>query len=291
MSVYDLREHLKKLESIGQLKKLDNVPLEHILGGIIDQNSLRNGPTLLFDNFEGYDPGFRVMAGSMNNTETMAAVLGLKGNFTKLELADTIAEKIGELETSQQNFPMEYVEDGPIFENKFFDDDVDLYKIPVPIFHEEDGGRYIGTGDFQVHMDPDNGWVNCGCYRVMQHDKNRVGNFIAAGHHGAIIRKKYWDKGEPCPVAFVVGAHPLFFLMGSVDVPINVDEYNWCGALTGKRVPVVKLPKTGLPVPAEAEIVLEGFAYPDDTCLEGPFGEFTGYYLPVTMAVFEKSIL
>lgn len=278
MSKLDMREHLKKLEAIGQLTTLDNVPLEHAVGGVIDQNSLRSGGSILFDNFEGYEPGYRVLAGSMNNTKTMAAVLGFDGEYTKLELADAFADKIKELETKAKDYPIEYVEDGPIFENCFQDDDVDLYKIPVPIFHEGDGGPYIGTGDFQVHQDPETGWINCGTYRSMQIGKNRVGNFIAVGHHGDIIRKKYWDKGEPCPVAFVCGAHPLFYLMGSIDVPLGVDEYSWAGALYDERVQVVKLPKTGLPVPANAEIVLEGFAYPDNQCLEGPFGEFTGYF-------------
>lgn len=278
MSGYDLRKHLDKLESIGQLQKLDNVPLEYVVGGITDKNAQKFGPTILFDNFEGYKPGQRVMVGSMCNPDTMAAVLGFEGKYNKLQLADKIADMVGRINSTWQDYPMQVVEDGPIFENKLMDGDVDLDKIPVPIWHENDGGRYIGTGIFQVHQDPDNGWVNCGTYRVMKHDKNKVGNYISPGHHGHIIRAKYWDKGEPCPVAFVVGAHPLFYLLGSCDVPMNVDEYNWAGAITGERVPVVKLPKTGLPVPAEAEIVLEGFAYPDKKCLEGPFGEFTGYY-------------
>ncbi len=278
MSVYDLRKHLEKLESIGQLKKLNGVPLKHVVGGITDRNAQKYGPTILFDNFEGYPEGFRVMVGSMCNADTMAAVLGLDGKFTKLGLADKLAGIVNTLGEKQKNFPYQVVEDGPIFENKLMDEDVDLYKIPVPEWHENDGGRYIGTGIFQVHKDPDTGWVNCGTYRVMQHDKNRVGNYISPGHHGNLIRQKYWDRGEPCPVAFVAGAHPLFYLLGSSDVPMGVDEYSWAGALTGEAVPVVELPKTGLPVPAEAEIVLEGFAYPDKKCLEGPFGEFTGYY-------------
>lgn len=278
MTVYDLRKHIEKLEKMGQLKKLSNVPLKYIVGGITDKNAQVGGPTILFDNFEGFEPGYRVMVGSMCNPVTMAAVLGLEGKYNKLELADKISEIVTQLDETQKNYPMEEVPDGPIFENKFLDGEVDLEKIPVPLWHEDDGNPYIGTGGFQVHKDPDNGWVNCGTYRVMRHDKQNVGNFIAPGHHGDIIRRKYWDRGEPAPVAFVVGCHPLLYLIASCDVPLNVDEYNWAGAITGTRVPVVKLPKTGLPVPAEAEIVLEGFAYPNDIKLEGPFGEFTGYY-------------
>lgn len=278
MSVYDLREHLRKLEKINQLKKVDKAPLKHVVGGITDKNAQLAGPTILFDNFEGYEPGYRVMVGSMCNPATMAAVLGFDGSYTKLELADKIADIVGKLDETQKDYPMEVVETGPIFENKLLDDNVDLYKIPVPIWHERDGGPYIGTGCYQVHKDPDTGWINCGTYRVMQHDKNKVGNYISPGHHGHIIRTKYWDKGQPAPVAFVIGGHPLFYLLGSTDVPYGVDEYNWAGAITGVRVPVVNLPGTKLPVPAESEIVLEGFAYPTDSCLEGPFGEFTGYY-------------
>ena len=278
MSIYDLRKHLEKLEAIGELQKLDGVPLKHVVGGITDRNAQKFGPTIIFDNFEGYPEGYRVMVGAMCNANTMAATIGYEGSYTKLELSEKLSQFVGELDIKQKDYPYQVVEDGPIYENKLFDDDVDLYKIPVPIWHEDDGGPYIGTGIFQVHKDPETGWVNCGTYRVMQHDKNTVGNYISPGHHGNIIRNKYWEKGEPCPVAFVIGAHPLFYLLGSSDVPYGVDEYNWAGAFTGERVPVVELPRTKLPVPAEAEIVLEGFAYPDNKCLEGPFGEFTGYY-------------
>jgi len=74
------------------------------------------------------------------------------------------------------------------------------------------------------------------------------------------------------------GVHPLLYLLGSAAIPYGVSEFGWAGAITGKRMPVVKGPITGLPIPAHAEIAIEGYAYPGETCTEGPFGEFTGYY-------------
>lgn len=278
MTIHDLRSHLVKLDAAGKLTKIKGADLKYVVGTITDINSAKAGNSILFDEFEGYDPGFRVMVGSLNNTATVAAALGLEGTYTKLELADELSKIIDVLDEKQKNFPAIEVETGPIFENSFQGNDVDLYKIPVPTWHEKDGGPYIGTGGYQIHVDPDNGWINAGTYRVMQHDKNRIGNYISPGHHGNIIRAKYWDRGEGCPVAFVMGGHPLMLLLASSDVPMNVNEYNWAGAFTGEAIQVVKTSITGLPVPAHAEIVLEGYAYPTDKCLEGPFGEFTGYY-------------
>jgi 4-hydroxy-3-polyprenylbenzoate decarboxylase len=74
------------------------------------------------------------------------------------------------------------------------------------------------------------------------------------------------------------GAHPLFLLLGSSEVPTTVDELSWAGAIAGKRVPCIRGPITGLPIPADAEIAIEGYAYPGEEKEEGPFGEFTGYY-------------
>jgi UbiD family decarboxylase len=93
-----------------------------------------------------------------------------------------------------------------------------------------------------------------------------------------LIRQKYWDRGKPCPVVVCFGAHPLFLLMGSSDVPAEVSELSWAGAIAGAAVPVLKGPLTGLPIPVDAEIVVEGFAYAGDQTMEGPLGEFTGYY-------------
>jgi UbiD family decarboxylase len=171
-----------------------------------------------------------------------------------------------------------YVTRGPILENVLESDAVDVTKFPVPLWHEQDGGRYIGTGVPNITRDPDTGFVNLGVYRSMIHDAKRVGCYISPGKHGRVHRDKYFERGEPCPIALVVGGDLLLFIAASVELPDDMCEYEWAGAMRGRAYDVIKEKYTGLPIPAEAEIVLAGFVHPTQRLNEGPFGEWTGYY-------------
>jgi UbiD family decarboxylase len=113
------------------------------------------------------------------------------------------------------------------------------------------------------------------------HGRHRVTiQFDHAGRHGAIIARKYWERGEPCPIALVNGEDPALFIAGFEYLPEGACEYDFAGAIKGAPIEVCRGPATGLPIPALAEIVLEGELMPPtkETLLEGPFGEFTGYY-------------
>jgi 4-hydroxy-3-polyprenylbenzoate decarboxylase len=127
-------------------------------------------------------------------------------------------------------------------------------------------------------MDPDEKWVNLGTYRVMIQDKKTVGFYISPGKHGRIHRDKYQARNEPMPTAIVIGGDPLTFLMACSETPYGISEYELVGGIRGKGVDVVRGKVTGLPIPANAEIVLEGFVDPVKRMPEGPFGEWTGYY-------------
>jgi 4-hydroxy-3-polyprenylbenzoate decarboxylase len=127
--------------------------------------------------------------------------------------------------------------------------------------------------------DPHTGWINASIYRVQVHAKNRVTvQFDHQGRHGAIIAKRYWESGKPCPVAVVNGPDPSLFIAGFEYLPEGASEYDFAGAIRGRPVQVVDAPLTGLPVPARAEMVFEGFLLNGEMLPEGPFGEFTGYY-------------
>jgi 4-hydroxy-3-polyprenylbenzoate decarboxylase len=129
--------------------------------------------------------------------------------------------------------------------------------------------------------DPDGGWINASIYRVQVHGRNKVTiQFDHQGRHGAIIAKKYWDAGKPCPVAVVNGEDPALFIAGFEYLPTSSSEYDFAGAIKGMPIEVFAGPVTGLPLPARAEIILEGELLPtsQETLPEGPFGEFTGYY-------------
>ena len=172
------------------------------------------------------------------------------------------------------------VETGPVKENILVGDDVDLFKFPTPKWHELDGGRYIGTGGIVIQKDPDTGWINLGTYRVQVHDKSVLTLHVVPGHHGDVIARKYWDRGLSCPVAVVCGSDPLLYNVSITSVPLGVSEYDYAGWLRGKPIQVVRGETVDLPIPAGAEIVLEGDFVPTEieSRMEGPFGEWRGYY-------------
>ncbi len=125
---------------------------------------------------------------------------------------------------------------------------------------------------------PEENWLNAGAYRAQVHDKKTVGLVMAKGHHGWIHREKYFKRGEPMPVAMVLGGDPIAFFYGGVEAPYGTFELDIVGGMRGRPTKMVRGKVTGLPFPANAEIVLEGYVTPDKKHPEGPFGEWTGHY-------------
>lgn len=273
---YDgLRDWLERVDRMGQLRTVHGANAEEEIGAATDvlQHAVES-PAVMFDQVPGYDPSFRVLVNSFGATDRIALTLELPLGLSKVELSDAWRNKIRGLQT----LPTVEVKHGPIFENVLRGADIDMTMFPSPKWHPDDGGRYIGTGSYDVTRDPDDGWINVGTYRVMVHDRDRLGYYISPGKHGRIHRQKYFDRGEPCPVAMVFGGDPLLFLASCTEVPFGVSEYEWVGGIRGEPVRIIRGPLTGLPIPADAEIVVEGYASDQQTLIEGPFGEWTGYY-------------
>jgi 4-hydroxy-3-polyprenylbenzoate decarboxylase len=168
---------------------------------------------------------------------------------------------------------------GPVLQNVATGAAVDVEQFPAPVWHERDGGPFIGTADVVIMRDPDTGWVNAGTYRAQVYDGQSLGLVPLPGKHGHQIIHKYWARGEPCPVAISVGQDPLLFLLAGMEAPAGVSELEYAGGVKGRPLEVVAGPTTGLPVPAGAELVLEGEIRPDHLRVEGPFGEWSGYYV------------
>jgi 4-hydroxy-3-polyprenylbenzoate decarboxylase len=173
----------------------------------------------------------------------------------------------------------EVVDKGAIQENIHRDKDVDITRFPAPIWHPKDGGRYIGTASINIVRDPDTGILNAGSYRNQIFDESSVGIRVAPPHHGGIIKEKWMARGEPCPIVIVVGCDPLMFMAACVEGPgLDDSEFAWAGGVRGEPLEVIEGELTGLPIPANAEIALEGFITTDEYHKEGPYGEWTGYY-------------
>jgi len=276
ISFNNIRDWISETEKLGELRHIKGASWEEDIGLATEllQHD-ENAPCALFDEIPGYQKGFRVLTNFFGGTR-QNMTLGFPTNFSKVELSNAFQPRYRDAIANP--IPHVVVDDGPVLENVIEGDDVDVFKFPTPKWHEADGGRYIGTGSFNVTRDPVENWINVGTYRVMINDKNTVGFYISPGKHGRIHRQKYTAEDEPMPVLVVCGFDPLTFLMTSTEVPYGICEYDVAGALRGKAMNAVLGKHTGLPMPAEAEIVLEGFCYPGKTRPEGPFGEWTGFY-------------
>lgn len=273
----DLREWLERVKQWEELRSVSGVDLEEDVGRIAEiSGSVEGGPVILLDDFPKYPHGHRILLNPYGSIRRIAFTFGFDVDscLTRYDLLEQFRRKLPKLEM----VPPKLVKDAPIFENKLSGKDVDLMVIPVPKWHPGDGGPYIGTGCLVITQDPDEGWVNVGTYRVQRHDSKTVGSYIAPSHHGRAHRDKYFSQGKPCPTAVVVGCDPLLFSAGMVELPWGISEYGYAGGWRGEPVEVVEAPITKLPIPARAEIVIEGYSYPGKTKTEGPFGEWSGYY-------------
>ena len=274
----DFREWITEAEKIDELQTVEGADPHLEIGTMVQVNGRNEGPALLFDNVKGFKKGFRVLTNSLANIRTVNLTFGLPIDQDIRNSVEALRTKAGEWEKTAEDFPYKVVDSGALLENVEEGDQVDLEKFPVPLWHEEDGGRYIGTGVGVITRDPDTGVPNRGTYRVQLHDRRHVGFYISPGKHSRIHRDKYFAKGEPCPVAMVFGPDPLTYILSASEVPRGIYELDYMGAVRGESVPVIEGKVTGLPIPVNAEIAIEGIAYPNDVRFEGPFGEWTGTY-------------
>lgn len=275
----DLREWLELVASHGELKTINGVDWSLEMAGLAElacRESKGAVPAILFDQIRGYSKGFRALFNQLASPKRFALTLGLsQDSGHKLNLVRACREKIQKLSL----IPPRVVESGPVQENVDVGEKVDLLKFPVPRQHELDGGRYIGTAHAVITKDPDSGWVNLGTYRCMVFSRNTFGLHISPGRHGRIMRDDlYFGRGQPMKVAVVIGADPALWLTSFNEVPWGVSEYDYAGGLKGEAIEVIQGPFSGLPIPARAEIVIEGECYPGELQPEGPFGEWAGYY-------------
>ncbi|WP_434511731.1 UbiD family decarboxylase [Desulfitobacterium sp. AusDCA] len=275
MPVKDLREWMEKVEAMGELQEVNEANWETEIGAITDLYQQKPGsPALLFDKIPGYPEGHRVLSNSCMSLKRVAFSLELPLDLNPMELVKAWQQK----EKNMKPIAPREVTKGPLLENVRVGKDVNLLDFPIPKWHEQDGGRFIGTACLVVMKDPDTGWVNFGAYRVQSDEKDWAILRMSPGRDGIYIRDKYWKQGKPCPVAVVVGQDPLLYMVSGIEVPHGVSEYDYAGGIRGEAYDVVPGPITGIPLPATAELAFEGEMYEGENAPEGPFGEWTGYY-------------
>jgi len=273
-----LRTHIDAIRD--ELRVVEGAHWDLELGAIAELSYRQAHPqALLFDRIGDYPAGMRVLTGSTGSAHRFGTTLRLGGGMTDAQVVEAMRGKPSQWARAAADHPVREVTDAPFLRNEVAKGDVDLLRFPVPRWHAEDGGRFIGTGCLVVTSDPETGVHNGGCYRMQVQDEGRSATIAAVpGKHGAQNIARWFEREGRAPVTVSFGHDPLLLVLGGTEVPTGVSELAYAGAVLGDRVPVVLGPDTGLPIPAGSEIAVEGWLTPDDRRVEGPFGEWTGYY-------------
>jgi UbiD family decarboxylase len=286
ISYRDFRGFIEEAKKISEWRLIEGADWDNEIGALIESTAeLDSRPMLLFDKIKGYPAGFRLVSLAFANYKRTALAFGISPQKSKLEVVRLLARKM----KSAKPIPPIEVKASPLMENVMKGGAVDLFKFPAPGFHDGDGGRYIGTGDCVINADLDSGFVNAGTYRMQLHDRNLLGLWMSPGQHGRLICAKYWERGKSCPVAVTFSPDPLLFTLAHTKLAWGNSELEYTGGLMGRPLEIIRGPLTGLPIPAGAEIAMEGDIPPPniDSRSEGPFGEWPGYYSGGTLGTGE----
>jgi 4-hydroxy-3-polyprenylbenzoate decarboxylase len=273
----DLREWLALIERNELLMRVRQVvdPDEELSAITYMAARRDHSPALLFENLKGDRFGARVLANMLGaSKERYAIAVGIDPSLSTAAMItatrDIMKRRLPPIEIPAR--------EAPVNEVVVRGQEIDLAKLPIPKFWPGDGGRYIGTGDITFTRDPETGRINVGVYRQMLHSAARVGMYCSPGKHGRLDREASWARGKPCEVVAAYGIDPILFMVGAQTFSAKESELDVAGGIMGRPVELAEAELVDLPIPAHAEIVIEGVLHPSDVELEGPLGEFTGYY-------------
>jgi len=290
----DLREFIARLDREGELKRISTpVDVDLEITEITDRVSKASGPALLFE---------KPCSAKGGVTYSMPLLINALGSKRRLELAlevnsvEDVARRIEDLLEMKppegfmdkvrllpklselSSFFPKAVKGGPV-KDVIETDKLSLARLPIMKCWPQDGGRFI-TFPMVVTRSPKTGRRNVGCYRMQVYDERTTGMHWQI-HKGGAEHFRWLErqgKGRRMDVAVAIGADPATMLAGILPLPEDLDEFLFAGFLRKEPVELVKCETVDLEVPANAEIVLEGYVDLDDIRVEGPFGDHTGYY-------------
>ncbi len=286
MTCRDLREFIGLLEKRGDLARVKaRVSRDLEITQVTDRVSKAGGPALLFENVEGLR--MPVLINAFGSTARMALALGV-------DSVDTIADEIAQLLKPEVpagivdklkllpllwrilNIPPKIVSSAPCQE-VVREADASLDDLPVLKCWPGDGGRFI-TLPMVFTKDPQTGARNCGMYRMQVYDARSTGMHWHVHHDGARHFRDHKGLGRRMEVAVALGGDPAVTYAATAPLPPGIDEMLFAGFLRKRGVEMTACRTVAHEVPADAEIVLEGYIDPSESRTEGPFGDHTGYY-------------
>ena len=296
MALDSLRDFLGALDTAGELRRVHRpVAVDKEITEISDRcmKSPGGGPALLFEQprlASGAPSRVPVAVNLFGSQRRMAMALGV-------ERLDEIGERIAELLQMKvpegllgklallpklaelAKFPPRLAGGRPPCQDIVLrGGEVDLGQLPIPICWPGDGGAYVTFGGV-ITRDPTSGVRNVGLYRVQVLGKDELAMHWQRHKVGAAHWRAMAERGETMPVAIAVGGDPASVYSASAPLPPSIDEYLFAGFLRKAPVALARAVTCDLEVPAEAEVVIEGFVDPrEELVLEGPFGDHTGFY-------------
>ncbi|MCH8551636.1 MAG: 4-hydroxy-3-polyprenylbenzoate decarboxylase [Natronospirillum sp.] len=296
MQYRDLRDFIDQLEQRGDLKRISRPVSPNLQMTEIGDRVLRaGGPALLFENpAEGKQRwDMPVLANLFGTPERVASGMGADDVSELHEIGKLLAflkepDPPKGLRDAWSKLPIfkkvmsmapKKVSRPPCQANVLEGDEIDLGRLPVQTCWPGDAGPLI-TWPLVITRGPEKKRQNMGIYRQQVIGRNRL-IMRWLSHRGGALDFRDWQlahPGEPFPVAVALGADPATILGAVTPVPDSLSEYAFAGLLRGSRTELGQASLHDLDVPASAEIVLEGYIYPDDMAPEGPFGDHTGYY-------------
>ncbi len=292
MKYRDLRDFISQLENMGELKRIAHPVSTHLEMTEICDRVLRNGgPAIIFENPKGQS--MPVLANLFGTPRRVALGMGEESTAALREVGRLLSylkepEPPKGLKDAWEKWPVlkqvmnmspRVLSSAPCQEVVWEGKDVDLSRLPVQHCWPGDIAPLITWG-MTVTRGPEKTRQNLGIYRQQVIAPNKVIMRWLAHRGGALDFREHCLKypGKPFPVAVVIGADPATILGAVTPVPDSLSEYQFAGLLRGSRTELVKCLGSDLQVPASSEIVLEGVIHPEETALEGPYGDHTGYY-------------
>jgi 4-hydroxy-3-polyprenylbenzoate decarboxylase len=295
MALDNLRAFIDAIDAAGELTRVaPPVAVDKEMTEIADRcmKSPGGGPALLFAQpmlRSGGASRYPVAVNLFGSERRMALALGVErlddvgdriAELLNLKVPETLMGKLAMLPRLAEvaKFPPKVTSRPPCQETVIKGPDVDFSTFPVPICWPEDGGPYI-TLPGVITREPATGIRNVGMYRVQVLGRNELAMHWQRHKVGAAHWRVMAQRGETMPVAIALGGDPASIYAASAPLPPSIDEFLFAGFLRGEPVRLAKAVTSDLEVPAEAEIVIEGYVDPrEELVLEGPFGDHTGFY-------------
>jgi 4-hydroxy-3-polyprenylbenzoate decarboxylase len=292
MPFKNTREFIKKLESENELKRI-SAEVDSVLEvtEIADRMSKTHGPALLFEKIKGST--FPLLINAFGSFGRMKMALGCDsfgdigrriealikirppGSFTqKIKMLFDLKELAGISPKKVKRAPCQqriYGPEGPL-----------LDMLPILTCWPQDGGPFI-TLPVVITKDPDTGVQNMGMYRMHKYDNATSGMHWQYNKDGSRHFDKYKSRGERMEVAVALGGSPLVTYASTAPLPPDMDELLLAGFIGSRSIEITRAKTIDIFVPAESDVVIEGYVNPDEERIEGPFGDHTGFYSPADL--------